>query len=132
MEAHQPRFTLISGGAADPLREGTCRRVGCAEPVVDLGLCSHCLQMYLRTRTGIERALTERAVANFDLLLAQANGKDDQPERDWLWALGEHLAAHGIDPETSLDEPRLHHAVLDALGDYTDGDSARDHLKVVA
>ena len=132
MEPTKPRFTVISGGATDPLREGVCRRVGCAETVVDLGLCSHCLQLYLRTRTGIERALAERAVANFDLLLAQASGSDDEPEREWLWALGEHLAAHGIDPETTLDEPRLQKAVLDALGDYTDGDPARDHLRVVA
>ena len=132
MDRFQPRLTLISGGAADPLREGTCRRVGCAESVVDLGLCDHCLQLYLRTRTGIERALTERAIANFDLLLAEAAGKDDEPEREWLWALGEHLAAHGVDPETKLDENRLHTAVLDALGDFTDGAIGRDHLKVVA
>src|SRR5687768_12855877 len=116
------RFTVLQGGASDPLRAGVCRRVGCAEGVVDLGLCAEHLQGYNRMQGEREQELALRAAANFDALVESANtdleraGEPDV-EREWLWALGEHLAAHGIDPETAHDEDLLRQAVLDALGD---------------
>lgn len=130
-------LTVLPGGAADPLRVGTCRRPGCAEPVCELGLCDDHFQGYNRMRGRREQALAARAAANYDALVASA---DDAPgpapggglEREWLWALGEHLAAHGVDPATAHDEDLLRQAVLDALGDYVDEQAGRGHLSVVA
>ena len=126
-------LTVLPGGSDDPLRVGTCRRPGCAEPVCELGLCDHHFQGYNRMRGRREQALAEQAAANFDALVAstaRAPGRD--VEREWLWALGEHLAAHGVDPATAHDEDLLRQAVLDALGDYVDEQAGRGHLSVVA
>lgn len=130
-------LTLVQGGADDPLRVGTCRRPGCAESVVDLGLCSSHLASYDIMRGRQEREIADRAAANFQTLVRSANeGLDEagrpEVEQDWLWALGEHLAAHGVDPDTAHDEDLLRRAVLDALGDYVDENSGRAHLSVVA
>ena len=131
------RFTVLQGGATDPLRVGTCRRAGCAEEVVDLGLCAECLQGYNRKQGEREQRLALRAAANYDALVESANQDLDRAgepdvEQDWLWALGEHLAAHGVDPETAHDEDLLRQAVLDALGDYVDEHAGRGGLRVVA
>lgn len=130
-------LTVLPGGADDPLRVGTCRRPGCAETVRELGLCDDHFQGYTRLRGRREQALAEQAAANYDALIASAVDAPGpvggpEPEREWLWALGEHLAAHGIDPGTAHDEDLLRQAVLDALGDYVDEQAGRGHLSVVA
>ena len=130
-------LTVLPGGADDPLRVGTCRRPGCAEPVCELGLCDAHLERYTRFRGQREQALAEQAAANYDALVESATADPDpvggrDVEREWLWALGEHLAAHGVDPATSHDEHLLRPAVLDALGDYVDEQAGRGHLSVVA
>jgi hypothetical protein len=84
-----------------------------------------------------EQALARRAAANYETLVESAARDVDQAgrpdvERDWLWALGEHLAAHGVDADTVHDEDLLRQAVLDALGDYVDEHAGRGHLSVVA
>jgi hypothetical protein len=63
-----------------------------------------------------------------------AAGREGRPgaEREWLWALGEHLAAHGIDPAGTHSDGLLCEAVLDALADYVDERAGRGHLTVVA
>ena len=130
-------LTVLPGGADDPLRVGTCRRPGCAETVSELGLCFDHLQGYNRMRGRRELALAQRAAANYDALVRSANhdldrASKDHVEREWLWALGEHLAAHGVDAATAHDEDLLRQAVLDALGDYVDEQAGRGHLSVVA
>lgn len=119
------------------MREGTCRRRGCAEGVSALGLCPRHLEGYNDLRGRREHALAERAAANYDALVESANADleragEPRIEREWLWALGEHLAAHGVDPKTAHDEDLLQRAVLDALGDYVDEHAGRGHLSVVA
>ena len=130
-------LSVVEGGGSDPLRVGTCRRPGCAEAVAELGLCSEHLQGYHRMRGRHEMALANRAAANYDVLVSGANRDldlegDETVEREWLWALGEHLAAHGVDAATTHDEDLLRQALLDALGDYVDGHAGRGHLSVVA
>jgi hypothetical protein len=130
-------LTVVEGGADDPLRVGICRRHGCAETVTELGLCTDHLQGYNRMRGRREQALARRAAANYETLVESAARDVDQAgrpdvERDWLWALGEHLAAHGVDADTVHDEDLLRQAVLDALGDYVDEHAGRGHLSVVA
>jgi len=129
-------LTVVRGGATDPLRAGTCRRPGCAETVTELGLCADHFRRYTRLRGRREQALARGAAANFDVLVARAGSTLDEAgrpvEREWLWALGEHLAAHGVDAGTAHDEDLLRQAVLDALGDYVDEQAGRGHLTVVA
>ena len=130
-------LSVVEGGASDPLRVGTCRRPGCAETVAELGLCDDHLQGYNRMRGRREVALANRAASNYDALVGDATRDLDRPggetvEREWLWALGEHLAAHGVDAATAYDEDLLRQAVLDALGDYVDEHAGRGHLSVVA
>jgi hypothetical protein len=133
MTAPAPRLAVLPGGSLDPLRAGTCRRTGCADPVVDLGLCADHLEDYHRLRGRRERVLAQRAAANFGALV-DAAGREGRPgvEREWLWALGEHLAAHGIDAAGARRDGLLCEAVLDALADYVDERAGRGHLTVVA
>jgi hypothetical protein len=128
---------VVRGGADDPLRVGTCRRAGCAETVSELGLCDEHLRRYNRFRGCHEQALARSAAANYHALVRSAaadhrRAGSPQIEREWLWALGEHLAAHGVDAATAFDEDLLRRAVLDALGDYVDEQAGRGHLSVVA
>ena len=131
-------LSIVQGGAYDPLRVGICRRPGCAERVSELGLCDEHLHGYNRMRGRRERVLAECAAANYDALVRSAAAGLDTGqgpagvEREWLWALGEHLAAHGVDAATAHDEDLLRRAVLDALGDYVDEHAGRGHLSVVA
>jgi hypothetical protein len=136
MAAGANHLTVLEGGRRDPLREGVCRRQGCAEPVSELGLCPGHLQGYNRMRGRREHALALRAAANYAALVDSANRDLEQAgapavEREWLWALGEHLAAHGVDAGAAHDEHLLQSALLDALGDYVDEQAGRGHLGVV-
>lgn len=100
------------------------------EPVQDLCLCDEHLADYHRTRGARELELAKVAVANVRALQAAEAENRHEIEPEWLWALGEHLAAHGVDPETAHNEDLLQRAVLDALGDYAEEQGGR-HLKAV-
>jgi hypothetical protein len=137
MAAGANRLCVLAGGARNPLREGVCRRAGCADPAAELGLCQEHLQGYNRMRGRREQVLALRAAANYAALAEAAVSepvREGEPavEREWLWALGEHLAAHGIDAGTRHDEDLLEGALLDALGDYVDERAGRGPLRVVA
>jgi hypothetical protein len=127
------QLTVLAGGADDPLRAGVCRRSGCADPVVELGLCGPHLEGYHRARGRREQVLARRTAANFGALVEAAGDEGSGGvEREWLWALGEHLAAHGIEPSSARGDGGLREAVLDALADYVDEGAGRGHLTVVA
>ena len=136
MAAGARRLRVLDGGGRDPLREGVCRREGCAEPVTELGLCRRHLQGYNRMRGRREQALALRAAANYAALAGSAAREpgvegEHAAEPEWLWALGEHLAAHGVDAGTRHDERLLGDALLDALSDNVDEGAGRGPLSLV-
>ena len=124
-----PALRLVEGGEEHPLRSGYCRRAGCAEPAVDLGFCGKHLDLYHARRNAEEADLARRAAVTRRKLIA---GAYPEAEAEWTYALAEHMAAEGIDPEAPRDEDALYAAILSALCDFTQpSDAERAGLHAV-
>jgi hypothetical protein len=124
-----PALRLLDGGREHPLRSGYCRRSGCAEPAIDLGFCEQHLGHYHARRDAEEADLARRAAVTRRKLLERAV---PEAEKEWSYALAEHMAAEGVDPESPRDESALYNAIVSALCDFVQiSDAERAGLRVL-